>query len=106
MKPNREGIWEWFDKDGNKRLVEVFDVAAKLREATGYADPYLRVYWWGGYYNVNNEGIGTWEEALNKAEWPDRWGNFVGEIGSVPEEQLYSQPTTEQMKRIRGENPI
>ena len=108
MKPDRAGIWEWFEEDGTKRLVEVFDVASKLREVTGHAEPHIRVYWWGGYYNVNDECVGTWEEEFNKAEWPDRWGNRVGDNNSLPEDQLYLMPTPEQrveiLKRYENES--
>lgn len=108
MKPDRAGIWEWFEEDGTKRLVEVFDVAAKLREATGHADPHLRVYWWGGYYNVNEEtdclydskGSLLDEVYTMEAEWADRWGNRVGDNNSLPDEQLYLGPTPEQRAEI------
>lgn len=107
MTPDRPGIWEWFEEDGTKRLVEVFDVAAKLREATGHAEQYLRVYWWGGYYNVEAMDDGVFDMEGNKignyhfeAEWPDRWGNRVGDNLSLPEEQLYLGPTEEQRRLI------
>lgn len=100
MKPNREGIWEWFEEDGTKRLVHVCDVAKDLRQENPDEKPYFRVYWWGGYYNINDEEVGTSHEQCTKAEWPDRWGNFVGEIGSVKDEDLYLFPTPEQMKKI------
>ncbi len=96
MIPDRAGVWEWFDNDGTKRLMSVFDVAAKLREATGHAEPHLRVYWWGGYYNVAAMGTGPFEEQ----EWPDRWGQWVGENGSIPENQIYNGPTPEQRDKI------
>ena len=86
MKPNKPGIWEWFNDEGKKLLVSVVDV--------GYGTPYLRVAWWGGYYNVNDE------DDDNPSEWPDRWGNFVGEQGSIPEEQIYSMPTSEERKKM------
>lgn len=93
MKPNKEGIWEWFDKDGTKRLVYVCDVCKEFPE------PYFRVYWNGGYYNVNDEHDPEAPEYdwACKAEWPDSWGNFVGEHGSIPDEQLYlmQPPPTE-----------
>lgn len=114
MKPDREGIWEWFDDDGTKRLVEVFDVAAKLREVTGHAEQYLRVYWWGGYYNVNDEvedlvncaGVVVERNHINPAEWPDRWGNRVGDNNSLPEEQLYLGPTMPQLEAWRAEGKL
>ena len=86
MKPTKPGIYEWTDQNNVKKLVDVCDV--------GYSTPYLRVAFWGGYYNVNDE------DNDNPAEWPDRWGNFVGEQGSVPEEQIYSLPTPEERKKI------
>ena len=93
MKPDKPGIWEWFDSDGTKRLVEVFDIFDHCPECK----PYLRVYWWGGYYNVNDVGDGPFD----KAEWPDRWGNYVGENESIPNEQLYLMPTPEQFEEIK-----
>ncbi len=41
MKPDKAGIWEWFEEDGTKRLVSVCDVGAPV------GMKYLRVYWWG-----------------------------------------------------------
>lgn len=93
MKPNEPGIWEWFDEDGTKRLVEVVNVCSQVE------DQWLRVYWWGGYYNVNDEAMGTPDEPFMKAEWPDRWGNRVGNNHSLPNEQLYLQPTREELIR-------
>ena len=87
MKPNKEGIWEWFDTDGAKRLVYVCNV--------GGAKPYLRVYWWGGYYNIYADPI---------AEWADRWGNYVGPNGSVNDDDLYLGPTPEQREKIMKQN--
>jgi hypothetical protein len=101
MKPNKPGIWEWFEEDGTKRLVEVFDVASKLREVNGTEPPYLRVYWWGGYYNVADSPEEVPGDPFCKAEWSDRWGNYVGPNGSVKEEDLYNGPTPEQAERIR-----
>lgn len=96
MKPDKEGIWEWFEEDGTKRLVAVCNVSKPLKEI------YLRVYWWGGYYNVNDEHDleAPQYDPLMKAEWPDRWGNFVGEHGTVKDEDLYLMPTAEQRKEI------
>jgi hypothetical protein len=89
MKPDREEIWEWFDEDGTKRLVHVCNVGIDV--------PYLRVYWWGGYYNVNDEHDPEAPEYDHhiKAEWPDRWGNYVGPVSSVNEEDLYLMPAAE-----------
>ncbi len=93
MIPDREGIWEWFEKDGTRRLMTVVDVELSTRE-----QPWLRVYWWGGYYNVadnpNNPGL------FGKREWPDNWGKRVGGVGSMPEEALYNGPTPEQREKI------
>jgi len=96
MKPNREGIWEWFEDDGTKRLVHVCDVGKKVGMS------YLRVYWWGGYYNVNDRHDPEHPEYDHhtKAEWPDQWGNYVGPIGSVAEDDLYQMPTPEQRVEI------
>ena len=98
MKPNKPGIWEWFDNDGTKRLVEVYDVSTSLRKIYSNEPAYLRVYWWGGYYNVNDETDDTGYEW--KAEWADRWGERIGDNGSLPEEQLYLGPTEEQRDKI------
>lgn len=87
MKPDKEGIWEWFDEDGNKRLVSVCNVAAKLGEV------YLRVYWWGGYYSIE-------ADERRAAEWPDRWGNYIGPEDCVPESQKYWMPTPEEREKI------
>jgi hypothetical protein len=66
----------------------------------------------GGYYNVHDrvENIyrhtgTTWEvverDVKHDAEWPDRWGVRVGDLGTVPEDQLYLQPAEEEMQKIR-----
>lgn len=97
MKPDREGIWEWFEEDGTKRLVAVFNI-----EPDASRSPYFRVYWWGGYYNVNDEHDPEAPEYdhLTKAEWPDRWGNYVGRDRDIPQDQLYLGPTPEQREKI------
>jgi hypothetical protein len=105
MKPDREGIWEWFDEDGNRRLVEVFDVMKKI---PGHK-PYLRVYWWGGYYNVNDEvddlynckGEVVEKDVVDEAEWTDNWGDRVGDNQSLPEDQLYLMPTPDELALFR-----
>ena len=74
MKPNREGMWEWYDENGIKTIVPVIDCGNPIDTV------WLRVYHLGGYYNVNDEAIGTPDEPYCKAEWPDRWGNYVGEL--------------------------
>ena len=94
MKPNQSGIYEWFEEDGTKRLVEVVDVCK------GFCPQYLRVYWWGGYYNVNDEWIGTEDEEIGKSEWPDRWGNRVADNHGLPEDILYLMPTEEQLRTV------
>ena len=82
-KPTEEGVWEWVDKNGKRRKVLVYNVSKPFGKIC------LRVFWNGGYYNINDECIGTWEEKYNKAEWPDRWGEYVGPIGSVQDTDLY-----------------
>lgn len=97
MKPNKPGIWEWFEEDGTKRLVSVLNI-----EHNPECPPYLRVYWWGGYYNVNDEhdpDAPEYDWAI-KAEWPDRWGSYVAPLGCFGEEELYNGPTPEQAKRF------
>lgn len=94
MKPDREGIWEWFEEDGTKRHVVVYNVGKLLGTL------YLRVYWWGGYYNVNDEPEDPGYEWASKAEWPDRWGNFVAKLDTLPQEDLYLMPTPEQRIEI------
>lgn len=81
MKPDKEGLWEWTDDNGNVRVVNVIDV--------GYESPWLRVYYLGGYYNVHDECIGTPDEEYSKAEWPDRWGRYLGTLESIPLEETY-----------------
>lgn len=101
MIPDKEGIWEWFEEDGTKRLMAVYDVAKKLREVNGTEPPYFRAYWWGGYYNVADSPEEVAGDPFCKAEWPDRWGNYIGPNGSVKEEDLYNGPTPEQAEEIR-----
>ena len=93
MCPNKEGIWEWFEKDGTKRLVSVFDVNKPIGQP-----PYFRVYWWGGYYNVSDDP--TEDGPFGRIEWEDRWGNFVAELGTLSQEELYLMPTPEQLTEI------
>ena len=99
MKPDRPGIWEWFDEDGTKRLVEVFDVSPKRYP------PHLRVYWWGGYYNVKEE-TNPCDPNGNKRlmqEWADRWGERIAYNNSLPEKQLYLGPPKELRDKILKE---
>jgi hypothetical protein len=88
MKPHKDGIWEWFEKDGTKRLVRVFDVGL-------LGNQYLRVYWWGGYYNVKGD---PFEDGGD--EWPDRWGNYIGSHGTVSDDKIYDMPTHRQRAEI------
>ena len=105
MTPDKKGVWEWFDDDGIKRLVLVCNVAERLGEQR------LRVALWGGYYDVTDrtEDIygcvkGKWvvveKDVHYSAEWPDRWGNYVGAHGCVPDEQIYEVPTPEQLTKF------
>jgi hypothetical protein len=96
MIPDKEGIWEWFEEDGTKRLMSVFNV-----EHDPSYPLHLRAYWWGGYYNVADSPEEVPGDPFCKAEWPDRWGNYVGPNGSVKEEDLYNGPTPEQAEKIR-----
>lgn len=88
-KPDKPGIWQWYEDDGTERLVCVYDV--------GFGLPYLRVFWWGGYYDVHDGG-----DRL--AEWPDRWGEYVGPINSFGDDELYLMPTEEQRLKIDRPN--
>jgi hypothetical protein len=99
MKPNIPGIWEWFDNKGIKKLVEVVNIRPDKNQP-----PYLRVYWWGGYYNVNDEEIGTIVEKYCKSEWPDRWGNRIADNNALPNDQLYLMPTKEEYVKITMSN--
>jgi len=100
MKPDKPGIWEWTDEKGIKRLVEVVEIAA------GHPFAYLRVYFWGGYYNVYDEPEDPGYEWASKAEWPDRWGNRVGDNLSLPPEQIYGMPMPEELIIIRRHNAM
>lgn len=73
MKPNKPGVWEWFDGNGDKYLLDVVDVGTQEH-------PYLRVYYRGGYYNVNDDPEEPENSPFRDAEWIDRWGNFVGNL--------------------------
>lgn len=92
MTPNCEGIWEWFEKDGTKRLVEVVNVYKNIGETC------LRVYWNGSYYNVsdryedlyNMDGSIFEKNVLVKAEWVSgTWGNRVANNGELPDDLMY-----------------
>ena len=102
-KPNKEGIWEWFDESGNRRLVDVVNV-----EHDPSRPPYLRVAWWGGYYNITPEShdlIDSKGKVCGNytfpAEWADRWGTYVGPRESIPNDQLYTQPSPVEMEILR-----
>lgn len=86
MKPNKIGIWEWFDEQGNKKLVHVVDFGYEIE---GVYKPYFRVAFHGGYYNVNDESDNDGYDEYNKAEWPDSWGNYVGPTDSIPFDKIY-----------------
>lgn len=88
MTPNKSGIWEWTDKKGIKRLVEV------VEPLKGY----FRAYWWGGYYNVIDSDYG-------KAEWVGgTWGNWVGYNDFTIDTELYDKPDPDEMKKIQDLN--
>lgn len=93
MKPNKPGVWEWFDENGTKRLMDVVDVGTAEH-------PWFRVYWWGGYYDVYDNPEEPEKSPFRYAEWPDRWGKFVGEEGSVEEEKLYHMPDRKKLQKI------
>ena len=77
MKPEKEGVYEWFSNSGEKTIVCVCNVAPKN---LGFA-PHLRVYWKGGYYNVYDEEIGTEWEGFCRAEWVNgTWGKYLGTL--------------------------
>lgn len=74
MKPNKPGVWEWYDENKIKKLVNVVDV--------GFEDePYLRVYFDNGYYDVTPE--------YGDKEWPNRWGKYVAPPNSLPLNSTY-----------------
>lgn len=83
MKPNKEGLWEWFDESGKMQIVNVINVGKELDTL------WLRVYYLGVYYNVHDEWVGTEDEDFGNAEWPDRWGNYLGVLHSIPLEETY-----------------
>lgn len=101
MKPDKPGVWEWFKEDGERCLVEVYDVNTYLKKTFPDIEPYLRVAWAGGYYNVNDEHDpeNPQYDHLMKAEWPDRWGTWVAPNGAIPEKWLYLVPTAAERER-------
>lgn len=94
MKPDKEGMWEWFSESGEKQVVPVLNVSKELGEV------YLRVYFRGGYYNVHDEGIGEPDESFCKAEWPDRWGKRVGDLSFGGNGSLGYIPATTGLKAL------
>lgn len=98
MKPDRPGIWEWFDDKGERHLMSVFDMG------TPGLYQYLRVYWWGGYYDVTYEGV---LPNGKQSEWPDRWGKRVCDLDGpmakklARDNKLYDGPTPEMIRNIR-----
>lgn len=74
MKPDKEGMWIWYDANGDKMIVPVINPYKEI----GFVC--LKVYSEGGYYSINDEEIGTEMEKYCKAEWPDRWGEYVGPL--------------------------
>lgn len=74
MKPNKPGVWEWYDENKHKKLVNVVDA--------GYeGEPYLRVYFNGSLYDVTKE--------FDEEEWPNRWGKFVAPPHTIPMKSTY-----------------
>lgn len=78
-KPNKPGIWQWYDETGVARLVDVVDVFGNVGAM------WLRVYFWGGYYDVH-------DSEDREAEWPDRWGSYVGQRGNFGEDEIFTMP--------------
>lgn len=96
MNPNKEGIWQWKDNRQGNVLVAVYDCSAKKDNS------HLRVYWWGGYYNVNDESVDPEFADYDRAEWTNGlWGDYVGPHGSVPEDRLYTTPSELELAQIR-----
>jgi hypothetical protein len=94
MIPNKEGVYEWFEPNGIKRLVYVCDVSKPLCEGD------LKVCWWGSYYSIVDEDTGNGFDR--KAEWSTgEWGNYVGPFESFKEEDLYLNPTPEELKEFK-----
>jgi hypothetical protein len=86
--PDRSGVWEWFNASGEKKLVSVVNC-----EPDPAHKPYLRVYFWGGYYNVC-------DSEYNSCEWPGPWGDWVCEHGDEGGRELYFMPTPEELEKI------
>lgn len=90
--PDSPGIWEWFEEDGTKRLVNVVNTSCVVDK------PIFEVTWNGSYYNIeeyfdniyNLDGSVFETNVLVKSEWTDgRWGNFVAKYGELPEDSIY-----------------
>jgi hypothetical protein len=106
-KPDREGIWEWFDELGRMRLVDVVNVAPDVT-----SQKHLRVAFWGGYYDINDDVHDIVDEKGNVvikdnktfAEWPDRWGRYVGTRDEVNGDNIYFIPNEEILEKIRNQS--
>ena len=93
--PNKTGIWEWFDLDGNRRLVFVWNIFDKYPKN----EPYFRVCWRGSYYDVSPEPednemtrlLGkTSQERFDESGWSrGTWGNYLGQYEDFNETELY-----------------
>ena len=82
-RPTKPGVYEWYDEHGNVRLVDVVNVW----ERCGANKQWLRVIWWGGYYDVTPD-----TDGIPGNDWPNRWGRFMGERKHYAESQLFLQP--------------
>jgi hypothetical protein len=95
MIPNKTGIWEWFNLDGVRRLVYVWNVFEKYPNQ----EPWFRVCWKGGYYDIKPQEedaettrlIGqTAQERFEEAGWSGgKWGKYMGQYSDFKEEELY-----------------
>jgi hypothetical protein len=88
MMPNCEGIWEWFEEDGTKRLVEVVSPYKDIGENI------LQVYWNGSYYEIYDRVDNLYnlfeKNVLIKAEWVGgTWGNRIANNGEIHESLMY-----------------
>lgn len=81
MTPNEQGIWEWYDKKGVRRLLEVHNVETNFNYPQ-----HLRVRFNNKYFNVRDQPLNITD---TQAEWPDNWGARIGDLGSVPNQDLY-----------------
>jgi hypothetical protein len=87
MIPDKQGIWEWFELDGTRRLVYVWNVFEKHPNL----QPYFRVYFNASYYDVRPDG----EDAnaikrFNEAGWSSgTWGKWLGDYNDFDEKDIY-----------------